>query len=140
MTFLTGFILALINVISILGGFLVYGLTKAKTQEPIQIISACAFSIILFVLWEFLLRKVFNKKTLKNKKDFTVAYATSLLFSPIIFTPLHYASEGYLTSLQNIFAILMFQIPTNVLVLIIFKNISKIFDLNDSLKEISKKK
>ena len=140
MPILTGFILALINIISVLGGFLVYYLTQAKTQRPIQIVSACTFSILIFIFRGFLFRKILNKKTLKNSKDYVVAYVTSLIFSPIIFIPLHYFSEGYLTSLQNIYAMLMFQIPTNILVLIIYKNFSKIFDLNDKLKDISPKK
>ena len=100
MTFLTGFILALINVISILGGFLVYGLTKAKTQEPIQIISACAFSIILFVLWEFLLRKVFNKKTLKNKRFHRNLCNKLVILSDNIY-PASLCFGGYLTSLPG---------------------------------------
>lgn len=140
MSILTGFILALINVISVLGGYLVYYLTQAKTQRPIQIVSACTFSILIFIFWGFLFRKILNKKTLKNTKDYVVTYVTSLIFSPVIFVPLHYFSEGYLTSLQNIYAMLMFQIPTNILVLIIYKNFSKIFDLNDKLKDISPKK
>ena len=138
MSFLIGFILAFINIISILGGFLVYHFTQAETQRPIQIISACTFSIVIFILWGFLFRKIFKKKNLKNKKDYLITYISSLLLSPLIFIPLHFISEGYLTSPQNIYAMLMFQVPTNLLVLIIYKNFSKIFDLNDKLKDIDK--
>ena len=138
MSFLIGFILAFINIISILGGFLVYHLTQAETQKPIQIISACTFSIVFFLLRGFLFRKIFKKKDLKTKKDYFITYISSLLLSPLIFITLHYISEGYLTSAQNIYAMLMFQVPTNLLVLIIYKNFSKIFDLNDKLKDIDK--
>jgi len=140
MSVLTGFILTIINIASILGGFFVYYITQAKTQRPIQIISACTFSIIVFIIWGYVFRKIFNKKTLKTKKDYIVTYTCSLLFSPIIFTPLHYISEGYLTSAENIYGILMFQIPTNILVLIIYKNFSRVFDLNDKIKDINKNK
>lgn len=135
MSILAGFILALINIISVLGGSLVYYLTQAKTQRPIQIISACTLSIIIFILWGYFTRKVFNKKVLVTKKDYIVTYSISLIFSPIIFIPLHYAFEGYFSSLQNIYAIWMFEIPTNILVLIIYKNFSKVADLNDKLKK-----
>jgi len=138
MSFLIGFILAFINIISILGGFLVYHLTQAETQKPIQIISACTFSIVFFLLRGFLFRKIFKKKDLKTKKDYFITYISSLLLSPLIFITLHYISEGYLTSAQNIYAMLMFQVPTNLLVLIIYKNFSKIFDLNEKLKDIDK--
>ncbi|HPD74038.1 MAG TPA: hypothetical protein PLX95_01990 [bacterium] len=138
MSFLTGFILAFINIISILGGFLVYHFTQAETQRPIQIISACTFSIVIFILWGFLFRKIFKKNNLKNKKDNLITYISSLLLSPLIFISLHYISEGYLTSAQNIYAMLMFQVPTNLLVLIIYKNFSKVFDLNEKLKDIDK--
>jgi len=138
MSFLIGFILAFINIISILGGFLVYHLTQAETQKPIQIISACTFSIVFFLLRGFLFRKIFKKKDLKTKKDYFITYISSLLLSPLIFITLHYISEGYLTSAQNIYAMLMFQVPTNLLVLIIYKNFSKVFDLNEKLKDIDK--
>jgi len=124
MSFLIGFILAFINIISILGGFLVYHLTQAETQKPIQIISACTFSIVFFLLRGFLFRKIFKKKDLKTKKDYFITYISSLLLSPLIFITLHYISEGYLTSAQNIYAMLMFQVPTNLLVLIISQKYS----------------
>lgn len=136
---INGLVLALINIISILVGFYVYYLTKSQTQIAIQIIVACFSSVIFFLLWEFISQAYFPKTSIITKSDYCKTFFLSLFFTPFIFIPLHYITQGYLTSWQNITSIWMFQIPTNFLVLNIYKNFSKFITLRNKLKEISSK-
>jgi hypothetical protein len=135
---INGLILSLINILSILIGFLVYYLTKSQTQIAIQIIVACFSSVILFLFWQFISHDYFPKTALNTKEKYWKTFLLSLIFAPIIFIPLHYITQGYLTSWQNITSIWMFQIPTNFLVLNIYKNFSKFITLRKKLKEISR--
>ncbi len=126
---INGFVLSLINIVSIILGFIIYQISKSRTQISIQIISACFFSVILFLLWQFISQKLFKKITIEKKSDYWKTYFASILFSPIIFTPLHYLSEGYLTSWQNIAGIFMFQIPTNILILKIYQTFAQVLNI-----------
>ena len=136
---INGLILSIVNILSILIGFFVYYLTKSQTQIAIQIIVACFSSVILFLLWEFISYEHFPKTGLATKSDYWVTFFLSLIFTPFIFIPLHYLTQGYLTSWQNITSIWMFQIPTNFLVLNIYKNFSKYIALRKKLKDTSEK-
>ena len=134
---INGLVLTIINIVSILIGFFVYYITKSQTQIAIQIIGACFSSVLLFLLWEFISQEYFPKTTLSKKSDYWKTYTISLIFTPFMFVPLHYITQGYLTSWQNITSIWMFQVPTNFLVLNIYKNFSKFITLRKKLKEIS---
>ncbi len=84
---INGFVLSLINIVSIILGFIIYQISKSRTQISIQIISACFFSVILFLLWQFISQKLFKKITIEKKSDYWKTYFASILFSPVIFTP-----------------------------------------------------
>ena len=124
-------ILSLINIISVFIGSIIYYISESQTQTAIQIISACFFSIIFFLIWQFISQKFFPKTTLRKKPDYWKTYFGSLIFSAIIFTLLHYLTEGYFTPWKNIFGITMFQIPTNILILKIYQNFSSILKLKN---------
>ena len=126
---INGLVLSLLNIISIILGFIIYQISKSRTQISIQIISACFFSVVLFLLWQFISQKLFRKITIEKKSDYWKTYFASILFSPIIFTPLHYLTEGYLTSWQNITGIFMFQIPTNILILKIYQTFAQVLNI-----------
>ncbi len=40
----------------------------------------------------------------------------SVIWAPLVFVPLHYVTQGYLTSIGNLIALAAFQIPVNCLV------------------------
>ncbi|HOD01623.1 MAG TPA: hypothetical protein PKH50_02810 [bacterium] len=126
---INGLVLSLINIISIILGFIIYQISKSRTQISIQIISACFFSVVLFLLWQFISQKLFRKITIEKKSDYWKTYSASILFSPVIFIPLHYLTEGYLTSWQNIAGIFMFQIPTNILILKIYQTFAQVLNI-----------
>jgi hypothetical protein len=55
---------------------------------------------------------------LRTKGEFAWAYSSSLLWNPVIFVPFHFLTQGYLTSVGNLVALLLFQLPVNLLAII----------------------
>ena len=111
---LHSFILVLINLAAIIIGFLIFKLHKTANQITIQIPVAVVLSILLFILWNWLVKHLsFKRLYLEKLEDFLLIYVASLLWAPVIFVPIHYITQGYLTSIGNILALLFFQLPTN---------------------------
>jgi hypothetical protein len=78
--------------------------------------------IIAFLFWNLLVRRFCSEDfVLQDRSEFTWTFLMALLWSPVVFVPLHYIGRGYLTSLGNILAIWLFQIPTNFLALVVVK-------------------
>jgi hypothetical protein len=111
-------ILALINLGAIIFGFIIYFVSKAPHQSSIQIPVAVVVSVYAFVLWCRILKSLHVDRLLpKGMKELALICILCLLCAPVIFVPLHYVTQGYLTSFDNIYGIWLFQIPTNFLTL-----------------------
>jgi len=123
------FLLTLINLISILCGFCAYHFLGTKNQIAIQVLVACLFSVFSFLSWEILSFKIFKNLLLISKRQYIKTFILSIVWTPILFTPLHYIAEGYQTSIQNIIGIWFFQIPTNILILKLYHHFSLILDI-----------
>ena len=120
--FLHGFVLTLINIGAILVGFGIYHLLKPVSQIAVQAPSAAILCIIAFLLWGLLVRRLSaGNLSLRGRGEFARTFLLALLWSPVIFVPLHYIGRGYLTSFGNIRAMWLFQIPTNLLALVVVK-------------------
>ena len=100
-----------------------------NNQIAVQILVACLFSVLTFILWEILSFKIFKNLLLSSKSQYIKTFILSLVWTPILFTSLHYIAEGYLTSIQNIIGIWFFQIPTNILILKLYHHFSVILDI-----------
>jgi hypothetical protein len=57
--------------------------------------------------------------SLHGRAEWFWTYLLALLWTPLIFVPLHSVTQGYLTSFSNIIATWLFQLPTNALALLI---------------------
>jgi len=132
---INGLILTIINMASIIIGAFVYYLTKSQTNIAIQIIVGCFFSVTFFLIWEFVSHRFFKKVALNERRDYWRTYLISLLVTPIFFIPLNYFA---LIPWQNIAGIWLFQVPTNFLILEIYKNFSKVLALRNKLREVPK--
>jgi len=128
---INGFILTVINLVSILLGFAVYYVSGSKNQIAIQVVSACLLSILLFTFWHYLSFRLFRKAVMDKKRSLVLAYFLSLVWTPVIFIPLHYLTQGYLTSWDNINGIWMFQVPTNALLLLMYYRYSILLSLKE---------
>jgi len=130
---LNGFVLAFFNIASILVGFLVYYVSKNENQLAIQLVTSCTFNILSFLGWKFFCRIHLKKYRIRTKKQFILTLIFSMIFSPLIFILLHFTTQGYLTSFQNILSIWMYQVPTNILVLKLYHHFSQILKLREKL-------
>jgi hypothetical protein len=125
-----GFMLSLANLSSIILGFLIYYIIKAPNQIMIQVPIAIALSCIIFSTYVYIYSKT---KIGKNKyisiKNCFMIYIYSLACAPIIFIPTHFITQGYLTSLENIIYMWLFQAITNIIVIYISSLVVKsLFD------------
>jgi hypothetical protein len=109
-----GSFLTLVNIFAILAGFAIAIVTPAIKQLTIQLPVAVLFTLIIFLLGEKLVnRSPFLSFQLQSKQSWILAYLFSLVCTPFVFIPLHYLTQGYLTSFSNILAIWLFQLPVN---------------------------
>lgn len=130
-------ILTIVNLGTILAGFVVYYISKSGNQIAIQVISACLLSLILFMFWHYISHRYFKRFEIESKLNLVAVYLFSLIWTPIIFTPIHYITQGYLTSWDNINGIWMFQVPTNALILLIYYRYSYLLRIKDMIKKTS---
>ena len=119
---LHSFVLALANIACIIVGFGIYQLFRPTNQIAIQAPSAAFLCIVVFSLWSWSVWRLTGQiLSLQGKGEFVGTFLLTLLWSPTIFIPLHYIGRGYLTSFANIWATWLFQVPTNILVLLAVK-------------------
>lgn len=125
-----GFLLSLINLMSIILGYGFYHLFKTSNQIVVQLPIAIFLSFLFFLIYVFLLIK--NKKDI-NMSTFrvTIIYLFSMLWTPIIFVPIHFITQGYITSMENILYTWAFQAVTNILVLAMTKLILEMFSKDE---------
>lgn len=125
-----GLLLSLVNLISIILGFVFYYLFKTPNQIEIQLPTAVLLSCLFSTMSVFLL--------IKSKKEISMSvfsviriYLFSMLWTPVVFVPLHYMTQGYLTSIGNILYTWIFQATTNILVLAMTKLTLEMFSKNE---------
>ena len=121
-----GLILCSANLISIVIGFFVYLSLGFGNQIVVQVPIATLLTFILFLMWAFFLRLI-PTQILKfpSAKDFSWIFIASLAWGPITFIPLHFTTQGYITGIGNIIGLFMFQLPVNLIVLVVLRNIFK---------------
>jgi hypothetical protein len=113
------FILCLVNLGAVLAGFAVYEISGAAYQLAVQISVAVAISVAAFALWYYLtLRITSGRIALGNFGAYVGTYVLALAWFPVVFVPLHYVTQGYLTSFANIYNMWLFQAPTNAAALV----------------------
>ena len=117
LSFLHGFALASIQLFAILAGFGVHSFIRLVNQIAIQLPVAVLVSVGGFFFWIWFLGKA-NLRWLNliSRKGLVGTLLVSFIWAPALFIPLHYFTQGYLTSLGNILAIWSFQAPVNIII------------------------
>ncbi len=116
---LHGLVLTIINITGVLVGFGAYHLLKPANQIAIQVPVAATVCIIGFVSWNaFSQRLPFKGLAKPRGGELLWVYLAALLWNPVLFVPLHYLTQGYLTSFGNILGLWLFQIPVNLLAIL----------------------
>jgi hypothetical protein len=115
-----GFMLSLANLSSIILGFIIYFIIKAPNQIMIQGPIAIVLSCMIFSTYVYIYSKTkIGKNNYMSTKSCFMIYIYSLVCTPIIFIPAHFITQGYLTSLENIIYMWLFQAITNIIVIYI---------------------
>lgn len=117
---LHGFALAVITLVAMIVGFAVYNLVGLRDQIAVQVLTAGVVCVVAFAVWGFVVHRLFHGRlSLADLKELGAAYAAALLWTPVLFVPVHYATQGYLTGFGNILATWLFQVPFNLLALMV---------------------
>lgn len=117
---LHSFVLAFINVVSVLFGFGIYHFLMDYNQLIVQIPVSAVFSVIVFTTWIVILKyKDVIKFLPESRIEFFLILLFSLTWLPVIFIPLHYLTRGYITFFGNIYMTWLFQIPVNIFIVLI---------------------
>ena len=115
-----GLVLALITTGAVTVGFAVYNAIGLREQIAVQVLAAGIVCVGAFALWGYVAHRFTGGKlSIANMKELGVAYAAAFIWLPIVFIPLHYTTQGYLTSFANILSTWMFQLPFNLLALMV---------------------
>ncbi len=110
--------LAVINFGGVLVGFAFYKISRTAFQLAFQVPVAVLISVAGFATWYFIVGRVARGAlALHGSAAYVGTYALVFAWFPALFVPLHYATQGYLTSFANIYYMWLFQAPTNALAL-----------------------
>jgi len=117
---LHGFALAVITLVAMAAGFAVYRLVGLRNQIAVQVLTAGIVCVVAFAVWGFVIHRLSHGRlSLADLKELGVAYAAALLWTPVLFIPVHFVTQGYLTSFGNLLATWLFQVPFNLLALMV---------------------
>ena len=119
-----GFVLCIANQMGIIIGFSAFHFLGSNNQIAVQAPIAAVITLIIFLMWTYFLR-IFPFKILRlpSAREFSWVFIASLAWGPIAFIPIHLTTQGYLTGMGNIIALFTFQLPVNLLVLVVVRNI-----------------
>ncbi len=100
------------------GAMIAFKALGVSNQVWLQLPIAVVLSPVLFAAWAFLLQGLgFRRLQFVEAKELVACLAASLLWAPLVFVPLHYFTQGYLTSMGNLVALAGYQLPVNSLAL-----------------------
>jgi hypothetical protein len=111
---LHSFVLNGINYAAVLAG--AWARYWAHNNYAMAAVVAVPMTVLAFPAWMLAVKKLrLRPMLLRNAREGVRTYVLSLLWGPVVFVPLHYATQGYLTSVGNIVAIASFQLPVNAM-------------------------
>jgi len=117
---LHGFALAVVTLVAMMAGFAVYSMVGLRNQVAVQVLTAGVLCVVAFAVWGFVVHRLSRGRlSIADLKELGVAYVAALLWAPVLFVPVHYVTQGYLTSFGNILSTWLFQVPFNLLALMV---------------------
>lgn len=117
---LHGVVLALASLASILVGFAAWSLVRSVDQLLVQLPVAVVLTLVAFPAWLLAARRLRGPEILPGSaRDALVVLGVALVAGPLLFVPLHQATQGYLTDAGNLLALLAFQGPVDLAALVL---------------------
>ncbi len=121
-TALQGFVLTMADLTGIWAGFIVFKISGARHQFAVQLPVAVIVALFLFLTWGLLLRAVgLRGLWLRDRSELLWCLIASLIWNPVIFFPLHYFTQGYVSAVSNVLWFAVYQAPLNLLVLLLVR-------------------
>lgn len=108
-----GLALALVNLASVVAGFVAFRASGSGRQMAVQIPVALAVSVIAFVIWVWLTRRYSFGWRRQDWRSRLGVFGLAMLWAALIYAPLHLLTQGYVTALSNVVALWAFQVPAN---------------------------
>jgi hypothetical protein len=100
------------------GGMAAFQILGVPNQVWLQLPIAVALSVGGFCAWILFLRVLpWRRLQPARSNELIACLAVSLALAPLVFVPLHYFTQGYITSLGNLLALALYQLPVNTLAL-----------------------
>jgi hypothetical protein len=116
---LHGFALFAANMAGLIVGILVFHALGGPTQLGIQVPLAVLGTVGFYLGWQVLSRNLpCSALALGGGSEHALAGLSSLVWAPLVFVPLHYFTQGYLTAAGNIVALGLFQLLANPVAII----------------------
>ena len=112
-------VLVMADIAGIAGGALAaFHILGVANQVALQLPIAVLLSVGCFWVWIFSFHVLrLRSLQLASSKDLGTCLVLSFLWAPVVFVPLHYFTQGYLTSIGNLVALAVYQLPVNGLAL-----------------------
>ena len=110
-----------VNFFFIVAGFVAYSVLHPASQLALQLPIAVVGSVLGFVFFDHHCRAK-NSLHLRNAQEQLAAYSAAFLWFPLVFVPIHYFTQGYLTALSNVYAVWIFQALTNGVALLLVQS------------------
>jgi len=100
------------------GAVLAFRLTGLANQVMVQVPMAAVLSVGFFCVWRLSLRALrFRRLQLAGLNELGMCWVSSFLCAPLVFIPVHYFTQGYVTGVSNLLALALYQLPVNLLTL-----------------------
>jgi hypothetical protein len=100
------------------GALAAFRILGVPNQVRLQLPIAVVLSVGCYWAWLLSLRILgWKRLQLATPKELGACLAMSFLWAPLVFVPLHYFTQGYLTSIGNLIAMAFYQLPVNAVAL-----------------------
>jgi hypothetical protein len=109
-------VLAVVNLTSVVVGFGSYRIAGSANQIAVQLPIAAVLSVVGFAAWLVACHRLGQLIIdLETAVDATWIYLLAVPWAIAVFIPLHFLTQGYLTSVGNILAVAVFQGVVNII-------------------------
>lgn len=113
-------VLAIVNLCGIWLGFVVYSLVRGPGQIAVQLPIAFIVTVGAFAAWIMILAARGPRRLrIGGGAQARWVFGLSLPWAAVVFVPLHYLTQGYLTAFSNVAALWLFQAAANLVAVVV---------------------
>ena len=112
-------VLAVANICAVLAGFVAYVLARPANQIALQLPVAVGVSLVLFAVWSLVTQRgAWQGLRIERPIEGVWIYLAAFVWGWVLFVPVHFVTQGFLTSWGNLGMLSMFQAVVNVVVVL----------------------